>query len=302
MKTENKVGIIIGRFQCSYIHEGYRSLFTYVMQRHSRVIVFIGNSPLKGPDHDPLDFISRRMMIQSAYKTVEIYPINDVGDVDRWSKLLDSQIASIVSSTQDIILYGSRDKFQYTGRYPVEHIEATEGISSTEIRKQLGLYPQNEQAWREGVIWLSQNRFPVCYATVDMAVIDLNRNLVLLGRKPGETFWRFPGGFSDVGSPSYEMDALREVKEETSLEGLDVEYIGSHLIDDWRYRNQKDKIKTLFFAITSWNGEAIAGDDLQEVQWFTIESINPDTMLMKNHRILWTMLLNWIDKQTSRPQ
>lgn len=125
-----------------------------------------------------------------------------------------------------------------------------------------------------------------------MAVIDKRNSTwrLLLGRKHAETLFRFPGGFSDINSPSFEEDAQRELMEETNLDVQDIKYIGSLLVDDWRYRSQIDKIKTLFYFIIPTTYKAIAGDDLQEVKWFDIEEINPEKDLVPNHRKLYSKL------------
>jgi bifunctional NMN adenylyltransferase/nudix hydrolase len=299
-KETEEVGVVIGRFQCSYVHEGYEDLFNYVLTRHPRVMVFLGCSPLKGPQHDPLPFWARREMIEEAFPDIEVYKMDDVGDVDRWSKILDRQIDSVIGPMQKVVLYGSRDKFKYTGKHKLVEVPCARQFSSTAIRKELGIKPQNDRKWREGVIYNSQNRFPVVYPTVDIAAIDLKAGKVLLGRKPGEALWRFPGGFAEKSTPSYEIDALRELQEETQLQGTALEYIGSQLIDDWRYRNQPDKIKTLFYAVTAWNGMAKADDDLEEVEWKYIDTFSTPESMMKNHQILWTMLLNWREKILAR--
>ena len=91
------------------------------------------------------------------------------------------------------------------------------------------------------------------------------------------------------------MDALRELKEETQLNGTNLEYIGSTLIDDPRYRSQDDKIKTLFYAVTAWEGTAKADDDLVDVQWFNLDTVTEND-IVTTHHVLLTMLMNWKDK------
>jgi bifunctional NMN adenylyltransferase/nudix hydrolase len=157
--SKGDVGVIIGRFQCSYVHDGYHDLIRHVQALHSRVIIFIGVSPSKGQRRDPLDFFTRRTMLEEAYPNIEIYKLNDVGDVDRWSQKLDKELSMVIGPTQTATLYGSRDKFKYTGKYPVVAVPAVRDISSTQIRKEIGLLSQNDRKWREGVIWSTQNRF-----------------------------------------------------------------------------------------------------------------------------------------------
>lgn len=286
------IGVIVGRFQSPYLHEGYRELLDLAVSRHRRVFVFLGVSPLKATMHDPFDFKIRFDMISSAYPTVEIHKIDDVGDVERWSKSLDGHIAQLAGPTQSIILYGSRDCFPYSGRFERDIILPTHEVSATIIRRQTGIVSVNSEDFRKGVIWATQNRWPICYPTVDIAVLDFKNNRLLCGKKRGDAFWRFPGGFADVNSDSYEEDALRELREETTLVGKSLEYVGSKKIDDWRYRSQIDKIKTLFYVVTDWEGEPKGSDDLAVATWQSLDDLTADNFL-PNHRALFIMLLNW---------
>ncbi len=43
-------------------------------------------------------------------------------------------------------------------------------------------------------------------------------------------------------------DAKREVQEEAGVEVGNITYLGSTLINDWRYRGEIDKIKTALFV------------------------------------------------------
>ncbi len=138
------------------------------------------------------------------------------------------------------------------------------------------------------------NQFPSVKATVDVAIVDYDNFKMLLARKPHETLHRFVGGFSDPNSESFEHDAKREVLEETGLTLEHLKYIGSAKIDDWRYRNEKDKIKTMFFAGCYVFGAPQANDDIAEVKWFTFETLfseGAENLLVPNHRILLKMLL-----------
>lgn len=286
------IGVIVGRFQSPYLHAGYKELIQFAQKRHRRVFVFLGVSPLKATMHDPFDFKIRFDMISTMYPNLEIFKIDDVGDVERWSKNLDQQIALLSGPRQSVTLYGSRDCFPYSGRYEREIITPTNDVSATQIRQETGITSINSEEFRKGVIWATQNRWPICYPTVDVAVVDFKNNRLLFGKKPGETLWRFPGGFADVNSDSYEEDAIRELREETGLIGKSMEYIGSKKMDDWRYRYQVDKIKTLFYAVTAWEGEPAHDDDLAEVGWLSLDKTTVDD-LVPTHRPLFVMFLNW---------
>jgi bifunctional NMN adenylyltransferase/nudix hydrolase len=164
-------------------------------------------------------------------------------------------------------------------------------ISGNEIRKSISKKVKNTAEFRAGVIWGAYNRYPTTFPTVDVAIFDNSFNRLLLGRKPKEEKYRFVGGFAEPHSESYEMDAVREVHEEAGdIEITPPVYIGSFKVDDWRYRNEVDKIKTLFFVTKVVFGTPKAGDDIVEVRWFEFDKFNPDN-LVDNHKKLWDALV-----------
>lgn len=294
-----EIGVIVGRFQTPFLHEGHLEIIKYVTEKHPRVFVFLGQSPLKCTQNDPLDFNTRRAMLEDAFPDVEVHRIDDVGSDSLWTRELDRQIGLLAGPNQQVILYGSRDSFlrAYKGHYPTEELKASRYVSATEIRKRMGVKSKKSQAFREGAVWAMQNQYPKIYATVDMAVVNMQKKEILLGKKPSDILWRFPGGFSDIIGSSFDEDAQRELVEETHLVATELVYVGSRLIDDWRYRNQVDKIKTIFFAVTGWDGEAKAGDDLSEVRWFPLIEVKAE-MFVPNHGVLFNMFTEWFRRQS----
>lgn len=305
MSNESEVGVIVGRFQTPYLHEGHMEVIKKVAEAHPRVFVFLGQTPLKCTRHDPLDYNARELMINQAFPDVEVHKINDVGDNDLWSMALDKEIDLLTGVDQKVTLYGGRGSFitTYTGRYHTEELAPSRYLSASEIRAKCGIKSKGTQEWREGVIWALQNKWPTVYTTVDMAPISADGNQVLLVRKPYERKFRFAGGFADVKSQTFEDDAKRELFEETDLEGEMVQYIGSTLIDDWRYRDQVDKIKTLFWLIPLWTGTPKPSDDIKggDVRWFPIDAALMDEMVDTHHPLL-TMLCDFRNKQSLKVQ
>ena len=121
---------------------------------------------------------------------------------------------------------------------------------------------------------------PFVYPTVDVAVFDATKMRILLARKSHEKRFQFIGGFSDVSSESYEADAAREVTEEANIYVDRLEYMGSVIIDDERYKNSPNKIKTLFFRAIYNGGIPIGKDDVAEVKWFRIDKLKESDILL----------------------
>ena len=96
---------------------------------------------------------------------------------------------------------------------------------------------------------------------------------VLLLRRGGHPFlgkWALPGGFSEPGE-TVDKAAARELREETSLEGLSLQPVG------FFSQPGRDKrgwtMSEGFAALLPEDGPApIAGDDARETGWFTLDS------------------------------
>jgi bifunctional NMN adenylyltransferase/nudix hydrolase len=276
---KDSVGIIVGRFQVDKLHDGHRSLIARVAENHDHVLVMIGTTVTRGTDSNPLDYATRRELFRAPGlvgegKHIYTMSIADHPSDVEWSAQLDASVGYACQGS-DGVLYGSRDSFikYYSGKYPTVILDAVDAPSGTAIREQIGISPRYTEDFRAGVIYASQQQYPTSYQTVDVAIFaPRDRNgyfgKVLLGRKRGETLWRFAGGFVDPTDESLESAAKREPKEETGLDVTRVEYLGSFRVTDPRYARDKHKIMTAFFLAEGEPGQEKAGDDLEEVRWF----------------------------------
>jgi bifunctional NMN adenylyltransferase/nudix hydrolase len=284
-------GVIIGRFQVADLHEGHHELIGNVLARHRKVVVLLGIAPVAHTINNPLDFESRKQMIQAAYPNIIVLYIEDVNDDALWSKQVDRTIGYMLSPTQTALLYGSRDSFikHYSGRFDTYELPTQHSKSGTEIRAEIGQYASDSPEWRAGVIWASRNRYATSYQAVDVAIFSPDYSQILLGKKKGEDLWRLIGGFADPLSPSLEDDARREAFEEAGVTLDSLEYIKSMVIDDWRYHAEPDCIKSALFIATT-TSEPKADDDIEYVCWFNRSEIDPtnQTRIMPLHRKLVT--------------
>ncbi len=273
-EPEADYGVIVGRFQVPDLHAAHRGLFELVLARHSRVLVILGIAPVSTVS-DPLDYLTRKVMVQTTYPDVFVEGIRDIpGEDHKWSMQLDAIIRTALPHGT-ALLYGGRDSFiaHYDGTYPTAEVATTITDSGTQLRDEVrkGL-PRTSQA-REGVIWAAENRYPCGIATVDM--IPYREGEILLGRRLNKDEWRMLGGFFDPNQDgSLESAAKRELHEEApNLECDKPEYVGSFRVNDPRYEGSKDKIITALYAFRYLWGDARAGDDIAEVRWFSVNSL-----------------------------
>jgi bifunctional NMN adenylyltransferase/nudix hydrolase len=293
-------GVIVGRFQVNDLHDGHMELFRQVRFRHSGVIVFVGVSPAGLTKDNPLDFPTRKAMIQAKFPEFTVLPLMDCKLDTQWSDALDAQINAVVAGQAEVVLYGGRDSFvpHYEGRYkPVElalPVE-TQKISGTDIRREFANKVIESPEFRAGMIYAAAHLWPVLLPTVDIAIFNSDYTEVLLGRRASETKFRFIGGHAEKKHGSYEQAARSETLEEAGLDPGKMDYIGSAIIPDWRYATSDRGVMTAFFATTSMSMGAKAGDDIDEVKWFKVTQLTASD-LVDTHQVLYRMLADYRNK------
>jgi bifunctional NMN adenylyltransferase/nudix hydrolase len=304
VKKRTAVAAIVGRFQVNELHEAHRELFDTVIKNHDRVIVFLGLAPTRNTRNNPLDFKPRAAMIRQTYPDVEVVYIDDVNNDTIWSKNLDTQIQRWLTPGQDITLYGSRDSFikHYTGRFPTTELESKTFVSGTDVRNRIINKAGDTPDFRAGMVYAAGIRYPAAMPTVDIAVIDNDKQQVLLGRKPNETKFRFIGGFVDPKKDdTFEQAVQRELREETggNMEVTTPVYISTRKVDDWRYRGEQDKIFTTFYKVNRVYGNPQPDDDIAELKWFTLEDFikNSVELVVPEHQGLCEDLIQNITKE-----
>lgn len=303
MNTRNTdIGVIVGRFQTARLHDAHIDLIKTVCEKHAKVIIVLGLSAIVATKNNPLDYAMRKKMIEAAFPDVTILYINDNQSDETWSANLDRILRDphIVGTGKTVTLYGSRDSFLrfYKGKHKQEELIPTITVSATEMRRLSGTRVKDTQDFREGVVWATQNRYPAVFPTVDIAVIDRKSGLLLLGRKSTETLYRFIGGFVDPEvDTSLQQAAARELKEEARLtiDPAALSFAGSTIVNDWRYRNEVDKIMTTLWVGEYTIGEARAGDDIAATKWAPIAlGVELKKQIVPEHHILVDMLFQYL--------
>lgn len=293
-EKQTEIGVIIGRFQVHELHEAHIALINTVLANHSKVILFLGTTTAIATRKNPLDFITRKIMIEQCFgsKISSIIPLPDQKSDEVWSNQIHNKVREVFPMG-DVTLYGSRDSFipYYKGGWKTSELVPETFVSATDIREAVSKQTIGSPDFRAGIIYSVYNQYPTVYSTVDLAITDGKGNL-LLGKKANETEWRFVGGFVDVTDPSDAHAAKREGMEETGLELGDFKFITSMKISDWRYRGSKDKaIVTRFYECKVVFGSPQPNDDIAELKWFKIGEV---PRLVGEHQNLYEEYLNFI--------
>jgi bifunctional NMN adenylyltransferase/nudix hydrolase len=288
-----KIGVIVGRFQVDELHEGHKVLINYVDKENDELIILVGLSPLMCTFNNPLNFAAVEKMLSEAYPDAIIMYIKDEISDKNWSIKLDKLIEKDTDPSDTVCLYGSRNSFidHYHGEYKTKELEQTVFTSGTKIRKEIAGSIVNNADFRKGVIWATMHQYTGPATTIDVAILNNDETKVLLGRKPTEDKFRFIGGFAKSGE-SFEQTVHREAFEETGLTLMDLRYIKSIPVADWRYKNEKKKITTLFFKANILNGRPEPGDktDICELIWMDINDNLPYDIMKVHFPLAQTLL------------
>lgn len=289
MSTE-QVGVIIGRFQVSSLDDEMKKMIQKVKDAHQFAALLLSTNPIPGNREQPLSYVQRRMMIHESFPDLFMMPILDMASRQKWAATVDGKIRESFPLLS-VRIYGAPEiveMYQSSGgKMPITE------LAGPDVSKTLALIRSkiiNTTDFRKGVIYATNHGYRKVISTVDGAVIRGNE--ILLGRKPNETAYRFMGGFTEVTSESDEEDLSREAMEELglSIRPDDWYYLGRLRVNDWRYHNSGDVIRTGFYVAFEFQGEPVAGDDLAEVKWFSIDSTPEEIPLVSEHRHLWDRL------------
>jgi bifunctional NMN adenylyltransferase/nudix hydrolase len=294
------IGCLCGRFQVHELHEAHHYIIDQVVKNHKKVILFLGVPKVVGTKKNPLDFESRKKMIQHHYPEIVILALPDFSDDKRWSQELDKRIKEVYP-IGDILMYGGRDSFipyykNSGGQFSCQELdEYGTFVSGTEVRKMISSEVKESTDFRAGVIYQSYNQYPKVHPCVDIAIMDGDK--VLLAKRPYEDTWRFIGGFAKPTDTSYENTARRKVSDDVglNLETTDLKYIGSAQVPDWRYQSEEDKIVTILFKTTKGCGRIEPSENVSELKFFNIKELN-EGIIVNEHKILLKMLLEDLKK------
>lgn len=310
-------GVVIGRFQTSYLHEGHKALLLAAADSSSHVVVCVGVRDTPPTKTNPLSYRVRERMIRDFLSEhisdFTIIPMPDFSDDVVWSKNFDATIRRISGGSPAAVLTGRMGfNDRYHGNLPVKVMTFDiDHESATQIRQDAKDFPANleQEAFREGMIHQMMNFVPVTYNTVDIVVVRpsaFSKCSVLLGRKPNESKFRFPGGFVDFGETSVRA-AARELCEETGLflSVDELHYLGEVIVKDWRTRDTNSaQTKTTLFLGKYQMDTPKASDDLEELRWVEYNALGDSTLVVDTHLPLVDLFMSteWnFENNTSIP-
>ena len=294
---EYPIGVVICRFQVHKLHDAQKVLIDMVCDNHKKVIIFLGVPVIGNTKSNPLDFATRKAMLQEMYPQSVILPLKDQRSNERWSQILDGEIKTPFGDLP-ALLYGSRDSFipYYSGKYKTTELTTDVFYSGTEVRRQVSREILASEDFRAGIIHANYAQRPVTYPTVDIVAYN-DKGQILLGKKPDEANYRFIGGFVDRTDKNWEHAARREFAEETGgCEIGDLTYVSSKAINDWRYAKCESGIMTTLFAGKFVFGSIQPSDDISSLHWVYPSDVDIDKDIMPEHQDLFADLLLFLEK------
>jgi nicotinamide-nucleotide adenylyltransferase len=290
-----KRGIFIGRFQP--LHIGHLSVIDDMNDAKDldEIIIGIGTAQCSHTLYNPFSAEERREMIERSINISKPYTIINIPDINDFPKWV-SHVESLAPKF-DVIYSGNtivKTLFEERG-YEVRSGEFSHNISATEIRKMMiegsswGDYvPEGVReviAEIRGVQRLRNiaARYMQPAVTADMIINYKDQGIVLIKRKdePFKDCWALPGGHINTGLESIEETAVRETKEETSL---DVKLNNINLLGVYSNpgRDPRGPYHSTAFYTKVESGIPIAADDALEVGIF---KIIPDKLAF-DHKII----------------
>ena len=300
MTEPHRAGVVVGRFQVPELHPGHHHLLQAAAAHNDSLLVVLGSPRSLATARNPLSFAVRKSMITKAYPAAVVVEQFDHPSDEVWSHNLDALIAASLPRNHEAVLYGSRDPFfpHYFGTYKTQTVPELPGHTGTVCRMETARTLRTSPDFRAGIIHAETTRLPRVFPTVDVAVLRPSTQQVLLASKKADGGrLRFIGGFVDPTDTSLEQAARRETYEETG--GLGTEdycYLGSALIDDWRYRTTEDRIVTTFFSALYTHGFPTPSDDIDTLAWIPYDQIR--NVLSPGHLPLGEMLLARLAKNS----
>jgi bifunctional NMN adenylyltransferase/nudix hydrolase len=308
-----KVAVLYAPFQCVELPNVHKDLISNLLQTYDVVVCAVLVRRVCPTKNAPFNYVVRRDMLLTSFPsaTLLVLPVPEERYPERQVSVLDSVVKSIFSERPDITLFAptpfiaeyKKSKGSFQANALSEFLDAEALDRQHWKRFYLNMDAKNvdpKMTFRLGALNAMLSQYPISWSTIDIAIMRKlgKKTMLLLGKKPGENGWRFPGGFKDRGDVCFEDAVYREGGEEVLKAGVDPkkalsypQYICSQNINDWRYVGEPDGITTMFFSMEFVGQETdiLAGDDLDKTEWFDVADLKPG-MFEGEHEILFAKL------------
>lgn len=163
LKEIKSLGVIIARMQVPYLTESHKATINTVLERHNRVVIFLGVTQSDIDFKNPYPFDFRKEMIRQTFgnhKSINIIPLPDKkNDNKGWVDALDSLIGAFLTKDEDAILYGGRDSFipyyqKDNGKYQCVELAPRDYDSGTQLRELVSAnMPSYSQESAQAILW-----------------------------------------------------------------------------------------------------------------------------------------------------
>jgi hypothetical protein len=162
LKEKRGIGVIVCRMQVPYLTDSHHSVVNTVLNRHERIIMFLGTTNKPVDFKNPYPFEFRKQMIEKEFPDVKhltIIPLPDNEDNALWVKILDSLILSFLSKEESAVLYGGRDSFipyykKDAGRFDCVELSPNDYDSGTQLRELSAIkLPEYTVESAQAILW-----------------------------------------------------------------------------------------------------------------------------------------------------
>ena len=292
------LGVVIARFQTPILTPAHCYLLEQVATRSGRVLILLGTAPVPLTKRNPLDVSLRMQMVHDWWSgqfpsgpELLAIPLYDRPTDEEWASQADQAIGAVAVGCPVTLFCGPDGAGPlYTkagGRHRVEMLDSAGGHASR-VREEL--LPRHTEDFRAGMIYALERKMHGPFMTVDAIIRSVDFRQILLARKREDgQYWRLVGGFVDVRDASLEAAVIREAREETGLEVGNVSYLGTHPVDDWRYKGGPETILTGLFQMDTIFGTPNAKDDIDDLMW--IPPTDVDGCIHPIHKPLWGLYM-----------
>lgn len=283
-----RTGLYIGRFQP--LHKAHYKVINKLAKKVDCLIIGVGSSEKHHTIDNPFTLKERTDMLNDSLKikNYSIKPIPDLDDYQRWAKHVKK-----LAGKFDVV---------YTGNKLVKELLKKEGlevkllkplayISATQIRDMIA----KDQNWEKYVpkqtakvikkvggeerIKNLTKAYKNPVPAVDI-IIETNKGVLLIERNHEPYGWAIPGGHVEYGE-SVETAAVREAKEETSLDVKLVKLLGVY--SDPKRDPRKHTISMVYVAKAE--GSPKAGSDAKSFKIYTKDNL-PENLCFDHKKIL----------------